>query len=711
MNNKSISTIEEELLSSISGDFKVGDVLAMIVGAAEEAGDSVADGWLELVQEALTDKADVKGMMKLLLVRGRIGKISRKAIEEALVHVSNDRAWQAKAKSCDFSGKTELAECFQRLAVLHMLDKGSFCFEKTWGFGVVTRIDDFYSKVIVDFTRKKQHSMSFGYAGESLTMLENNHIFVLLKQSPEKIEEIRQDNPGEIVRMLLRSVGPKTVDDMKDLLGELGIVKDADWKSFWDASRRALKKDPLVEIPTKRTEAVTLLDKALGYDVEWAKDLRKERDIKKLLIMLEGLVDDGGADLPVEGYDAVVDRCKFIAKAAEGSQWDVLGRLLILGQALTDVVGSDPVEGKLALFFDTNSLKKALKGLNVKLGSGLLELMMKENSEASAVVLLEILEELPVNVIGDAAHMLKMTGSEDLFLAKVAESISGRFAGPVVFSWACRTPGAFDQLPGVGRYELVNGVIDMLEGAYNAEQLKGQNAIRTCFEDRAWLEGLFKGLPEAQLETIIRRIAESKGWESASRRSVLAKLLKVYPDMQRVLVSSADESEGSMRVTSWRSFKQRGATLKHIVEVDIPANSKEIGVAVSYGDLRENAEYKAAKEHQGILMRRQEELEKDLKTVHGTDFDKFPSHKVGPGTVVIIKRPSGEEQEYCVLGEWDRDEKLNVISSQSKLALSLEGSVVGNTVTVPSVSGEEECEVIGLTALTDELKLWVRSDP
>ena len=71
MNNKSISTIEEELLSSISGDFKVGDVLAMIVGAAEEAGDSVADGWLELVQEALTDKADIKGMMKLLLVPRR----------------------------------------------------------------------------------------------------------------------------------------------------------------------------------------------------------------------------------------------------------------------------------------------------------------------------------------------------------------------------------------------------------------------------------------------------------------------------------------------------------------------------------------------------------------------------------------------------------------------------------------------------------------
>ena len=52
----------------------------------------------------------------------------------------------------------------------------------------------------------------------------------------------------------------------------------------------------------------------------------------------------------------------------------------------------------------------------------------------------------------------------------------------------------------------------------------------------------------------------------------------------------------------------------------IPANSKEIAVARSYGDLRENHEYKAAKEMQKILMRRKEELETQLARARGTDF-------------------------------------------------------------------------------------------
>ncbi len=711
MNNKNVSDVEEQLLSAISGDFKAGDVLKTVVDNMEAAGEETADGWLELIQDALAQKEDSAGMLKLMVIRGKIGRITDKAIEEALVHASKDRIWQAKVKSCDFGGSTDLAECFRRLTVLNNLREGSFCSEKTWGFGIVKRLDAFYSKVTVDFTRKRQHQMSFGYAGESLSLLDDNHIFVVLNRAPEKIEEIKKNAPDEIVRMLLRSVGPKTVDDIKDLLVEVKILTDSDWKSFWDAARKALKKDPLVEIPTKRTAAVTILDKEKGYDSDWGKDLLQERDLLKLLVMFEGLVDSGESELPMEVHDAIANRCAFITKAAEGSRWDILARLIVVAEGLSKALGGNPVPGKISSLFAQRPLTVALQGLNVKLGTSLLDIMMREDPEATSNVLTEILEDLPVNIIGDAGYHLKKAGKEDVFIEKVSQSINARTIGPVVFSWVCRTPGALDNLKDVSRYELVNGVIDMLEGDYSGEQLKGQNAIRTCFEDPQWLEGLFAGLPKAQLDTLVKRIAESKGWEESSRRSVLAKLLKVDPSIQTVLASPDTEDEGEMRVTSWRSFKERRATLKKIVEVDIPANSKEIGVARSYGDLRENAEYKAAKEHQGILMRRQEELERDLKTVQGTDFASVQTEKAGPGTVVKLRRPDGTEEEYCILGEWDRDEKLNIISSQSKLAKCLEGSAAGSNVTLPGKSGDEECSVISVSPPTEEIKAWINSDP
>lgn len=713
MDTKKTAEIEEKIISCISGDFKTGEVLSMVVGAIDDVGGEMADGWLELVQDALAQRNDTSGMLKLMVVRGKIGRISRRAIEEGLVHVTTDRNWQAKVKSVGFAGKAELAECFRRLAVLMALEEGRFCYEKTWGFGVVKRLDAFYSKVTVDFTRKKQHQMSFGYAGESLQLLEPTHLYVLQSRAPEKVAEIKKDAPEELVKMLLKSTGPQLVDDMKDLLVEMGILTDGEWKAFWDSARKGLKKDPLVDIPTKRTLPVTLLEKVRGYDEDWLNKLSKERDLIKLLVMFEGLAGSDNHELPDQAVEVVKERCAFIAKAAEGSQWDVLARLLIAGESLKDVFGENPVDNKAELFFEPEHLRYALRGLNVKLGTGLLEILMNHDSDKCSSILVAILEELPVNMVGDVAHRLETTGNQEMFFERISESIVNRTVGPVVFSWLCRTPGEFARLKNVGPYELVNGVIDMLEGEYNGEQLKGQNAIRSCFEDREWIRGLCEGLPWAQMETVVRRILESRGWESAGRRSVLAKMLKIYPELEKVLSASSgkEKEEGELRVSSWRSHRERSATLKKIVEVDIPENSKEIGVARSYGDLRENHEYKAAKEHQGILMRRQEELERDLKTVQGTNFEGFSCEQAGPGTMVAIRRPNGTEESYCVLGEWDRDERLRIISSESRLAQCLKGAVAGSKVILPGKSGDEECEVLSVGGLNDEIRAWVVSEP
>jgi transcription elongation GreA/GreB family factor len=79
---------------------------------------------------------------------------------------------------------------------------------------------------------------------------------------------------------------------------------------------------------------------------------------------------------------------------------------------------------------------------------------------------------------------------------------------------------------------------------------------------------------------------------------------------------------------------------KKLVEVDLPKNSHDIAVARSYGDLRENFEYQAAKDLQRQLLQRQAEMQIELKTVKGTDFADAPCNKVGSGTTVVLRRPT-----------------------------------------------------------------------
>ena len=69
-----------------------------------------------------------------------------------------------------------LKECLRRMTVLIALKPGVLCHDKTWGFGVIQRADDFYERVHVDFDKKSGHQMSFAYAAETLDLIGDDHL-------------------------------------------------------------------------------------------------------------------------------------------------------------------------------------------------------------------------------------------------------------------------------------------------------------------------------------------------------------------------------------------------------------------------------------------------------------------------------------------------------------------------------------------------------
>src|SRR4030095_1064383 len=108
---------------------------------------------------------------------------------------------------------------------------------------------------------------------------------------------------------------------------------------------------------------------------------------------------------------------------------------------------------------------------------------------------------------------------------------------------------------------------------------------------------------------------------------------KSYPAIQSLISGEQAKQETSL-VVSWESLERRKNEYRELVEKKIPANSKEIAIARSYGDLRENHEYKAAKEMQKLLMRQKGELETQLVRARGTDFANARTDVVSIGTIV-----------------------------------------------------------------------------
>ena len=120
----------------------------------------------------------------------------------------------------------------------------------------------------------------------------------------------------------------------------------------------------------------------------------------------------------------------------------------------------------------------------------------------------------------------------------------------------------------------------------------------------------------------------------------------------------------------------------------IPQNVKDIAVARSYGDLRENFEYKAAKQMQAVLNRFRTDMERDLTNAQGTDFSGADPSAINIGTVVTLETAEGKDVIYTVLGAWDSDPETNLVSYLSDIGQALIGEKVGSVVEIRELETE-----------------------
>ena len=137
--------------------------------------------------------------------------------------------------------------------------------------------------------------------------------------------------------------------------------------------------------------------------------------------------------------------------------------------------------------------------------------------------------------------------------------------------------------------------------------------------------------------------------------------------------------------------------LKHLQGVERLKISKEIEVARGHGDLRENAEYHAAKEKQSHIEGRILNLNDWIARAEVIDVSKLSGDKVVFGaTVKLLDVETDKQVTYTLVGELEADIKRRLISVTSPLARGLIGKAVGDLVTVQSPGGAREYEVVAV---------------
>ena len=148
-----------------------------------------------------------------------------------------------------------------------------------------------------------------------------------------------------------------------------------------------------------------------------------------------------------------------------------------------------------------------------------------------------------------------------------------------------------------------------------------------------------------------------------------------------------------------KKLQEEITALEYELHVELP---KEILKARAHGDLSENAEYHAAKDRQGFVNARLNQLKKRLSEMAMVDFSKIPHGKVGLGsTVVVLDTKREEELTYNLVTSEEADAANGKISTTSPIGRALLGKEVGDSVRVQSPGGVKDLEILKLSTIHD----------
>ncbi|HZK19959.1 MAG TPA: transcription elongation factor GreA, partial [Treponemataceae bacterium] len=188
---------------------------------------------------------------------------------------------------------------------------------------------------------------------------------------------------------------------------------------------------------------------------------------------------------------------------------------------------------------------------------------------------------------------------------------------------------------------------------------------------------------EERLERITRLytlVNDLSGLDPVIKMNMRNRILEQYPDYKFQETEEKEATSMGLLVTA-KMLEIKKEQLEHILKVEIPENSKEIGEAMEQGDLKENAEYKAAKEKQAQLNTTATRLQDEIDRAQIFDPSSITVARVGFGnTVTLLNTKTDETEIYTILGPWESDPDNRIISYMSPLGNSIMNGKVGETL-------------------------------
>jgi transcription elongation GreA/GreB family factor len=568
----------------------------------------------------------------------------------------------------------------QHIEPLVQLAQSGYCMHRSWGFGKIATVDTLICRFVIDFPGKPGHSMDLAFAAESLKAIPSNHILARKAADLSALREMAALHHLDLVKLVLESCGGRaTIEQIQQMLVPEVITED--WKKWWEAAKRELKKSGHFQVPLKKNQPIIYQAEEVSPQARLIGEFRAAKGLKaKLLVAgeilksLEDLDDSQGA------AKEVLAALNSDIVSHQRTQASLALEAIFLRDELRAATGlpSEGVElSEVDIWTQTSKPGPVLELIMASKHKRALLSFKNAYPEGWSEVLLTALNSMSAKLCSECAALLIQEGKLEELKSHLARLISQHNASSELLLWLAKERS--DSFADILGPEVFRAMLTAMERDQFNEK-KSNRLGDFILDDQDLLVELIGSADLEVIKDLTRALQLSPCFDDMDKRSLLARIVKSYPAVQS-LISGEHAKQETFLVVSWDSLERRKQEYHELVHKRIPANSKEIAIARSYGDLRENHEYKAAKEMHKFLMRRKGELENQLVRARGSDFVNPATDVVSIGTrVEVTDLQSQQLESYSVLGAWDFDAEKHIVSYLSPIAQAMLGHKPGEEI-------------------------------
>lgn len=570
-------------------------------------------------------------------------------------------------------------------------DKGSFVFHRNWGVGIIRKLEN--ETLTINFGKVAGiHEMKLAMAVTALKPLSKNHIWVLkaTKSKEELAKKIKSDKVWAL-KTIIKSYD--NACDFKHIKAELvpAILTPGEWTSWNTAAKKILETDSQFGISPNDIDMYTVRDHEITPEEKFSNEFKAQKQffarVDILMRYFESDLTDKSSEFFAEMYSYFTGYLKNINKVNE----QVLASYLVVKYiGSVDKQFAFPMKETFAELYkhieNPREIYLQLKDTkNTHLRSDFIKTLklLPDWDEQYIKLFPTALKEDMLKSLIDGGHIDKV----QRMVRKCFDQYKD-YRDAVLFLFEkCQDKDWFKD-SGVSYEKQLITLINIIELTFreirahvNSTENKkiNKNATNLLFKENALYDYMFS----KDIDTVTKMytmVDDITDLDPSYKQAIRNKILEKYPDFKfRVSEEKASQPKG-MLVTA-KKLSEKKAEAERIEKVEIPKNALDVADAKAKGDLKENQEYKSAREQQHFLNLTLSKLTEELNRAVVFDPTTATNSIISFGTTVTLTDNIGKKDEvYTILGPWESDPDNNIISYMSPFGNAILDRKVGENV-------------------------------